>query len=87
MQPTELADLHLFAQFNHLVDVAVDVYTSSEYWLHTNYPRGYIVVFLFISLASSGIYVFDIVTDVLVAQVRALWINRCCISTHQLVQQ
>jgi hypothetical protein len=51
------------------VDVAVDVYTSSEYWLHTNYPRGYIVVFLFISLASSGIYVFDIVTDVLVAQV------------------
>lgn len=58
-------------QADHWIHKVVDLYTSAQYWLQSNYPRGYIVVFVVVSIVSSSLYIFDIVTDMVVAKVSA----------------
>lgn len=62
--------------------VLVDIYTSAQYWLQSNYPRGYILVYIIISLMAVAIYAFDIVTDVLVAKVRRRAAAEATVAAH-----
>jgi len=47
----------------------VDMYTGASFWLHSKYPRGYLLLFFGLSMFGSAIYIYDIYTDFVVATI------------------
>ncbi len=63
------------AQVDHWFHRLVDMYTSLQYLLQSRYPRGYVLLFLVLSLLNTALYLVDIVTDLVVAKVSLLHIS------------